>query len=47
MEMSEQIIKVLDSVCEKFGIAIDWTNNNVLPYIQQLGDKIVKHDLLA
>ena len=45
MEMSEQIIKVLDSVCEKFGIAIDWTSNNVLPYIQQLGDKIVKYDL--
>ena len=45
MEMNEQIIKVLDSVCEKFGIAIDWTSNNVLPYIQQLGYKIVKYDL--
>ena len=45
MEMSEQIIKVLDSVCEKFGIAIDWTSNNVLPYIQQLGDKIIAYDI--
>lgn len=45
MEMSEQVIKVLDSVCDKFGIAIDWTSNNVLPYIQQLGDKIIAYDI--
>ena len=45
MEISEQIIKVLDSVCEKFGIVIDWTSNNVLPYIQQLGDKIIAYDI--
>ena len=45
MDTSEQIIKVIDNLCEKFGIAIDWTSNNMLPYIQQLGDKIVKYDL--
>ena len=26
MEISEQVIKVLDAVCDKFGIAIDWTS---------------------
>lgn len=45
MQTSEQIIQVIDKLCEKFGIAIDWTSNNILPYIQQLGDKIVKYDL--
>lgn len=45
MEVSDQIIKVLDKVSEKFGIAIDWSSKNVLPYIQQLGDRIVKYDL--
>ena len=45
MEISEQIIKVLDVVCDKFGIAIDWTSNNVIPYIQQLGNKIIIYDI--
>ena len=45
MEISEQVIKVLDAVCDKFGIAIDWTNNNVIPYIQQLGNKIIIYDI--
>ena len=41
MEISEQVIKVLDAVCDKFGIAIDWTSNNVIPYIEQIGNKII------
>lgn len=45
MEISEQVIKVLDAVCDKFGIAIDWTSNNVIPYIEQLGNKIITYDI--
>ena len=45
MEFSEQIIKVLDAVCDKFGIVIDWTSNNVIPYIEQLGNKIIIYDI--
>ena len=45
MEISEQVIKVLDAVCDKFGIVIDWTSNNVVPYIQQLGNKIITYDI--
>ena len=45
MEVSEQVIKVLDAVCDKFGIAIDWTSNNVIPYIEQLGNKIITYDI--
>ena len=45
MEVSEQVIKVLDAVCDKFGIAIDWTSNNVIPYIQELGHKIIIYDI--
>ena len=45
MEISEQVIKVLDAVCDKFGIAVDWTSNNVIPYIQQLGNKIITCDI--
>ena len=45
MEISEQVIKVLDAVCDKFGIAVDWTSNNVIPYIEQLGNKIITYDI--
>ena len=34
--MSQEIIKVLDNLAQKFGIAIDWTNQNILPYLQDL-----------
>ena len=45
MEVSEQVIKVLDAVCDKFGIVIDWTSNNIIPYIQELGNKIITYDI--
>lgn len=38
--MSEEIIKVLDALSEKFGIAIDWTGENVLPYVEEFLPKI-------
>ena len=47
MEISEQVIKVLNAVCDKFGIAIDWTSNNIIPYIQQLGNKIIIYDICS
>lgn len=41
MTVSDQIIQVLDALCEKFGIAIDWTSANVLPYLTTLMSKLV------
>ena len=34
--MSEEIIKVLDYICEKLGIAIDWTAENVWPQVLEI-----------
>lgn len=34
--MSEEIIKILDDLGNRFGIAIDWTSQNALPYLQDL-----------
>ena len=36
MQMSDQIIAVLDNLTQKFGVAIDWGQQNIIPYIQQL-----------
>lgn len=43
--MSNEIIKVLDDLAQKFGIAIDWTNQNVMPYIEDLMRRYVQYNI--
>ena len=43
--MGNEVIKVLDHLCDKFGIAIDWTSANVMPYLQDLMSRIVKYGI--
>lgn len=45
MEMAEQIIEVIDALCQKFGIAIDWTSDNILPYVEYLVKNAVRYEL--
>lgn len=39
--MSEEIIKVLDNLGEKIGITIDWTSQNIIPYLQDLTTRFI------
>lgn len=39
--MSEEIIKVLDELGKRLGIAIDWSNQNVIPYLQELMGRFI------
>lgn len=43
---AEEIIKVINELCNKFGIAIDWTSQNVLPYLQELMGRIVTYHIV-
>lgn len=43
--MSAQIIEVLNDICEKFGVAVDWTSKNVQPYLKELMTKCVNYKL--
>ena len=43
--VSEQIIAVIEALCEKLGVAIDWTSENILPYAQELMKRFVKYEL--
>ena len=43
--MSDEIIKVLDALSDKLGVAVDWTSENVLPQLETLGDKAVHYEL--
>ena len=45
MTVSKQIIEVLDALCQKFGIVIDWTSANVLPYLETLCGKLIKWEI--
>ena len=39
--MANEIIKVLDELCNKFGIVVNWADQNVLSYVQELSTKCV------
>lgn len=43
--MSDEVIKVLDALGNKFGIVVNWTDQNIFPYIQELSTKCVNWKL--
>lgn len=43
--MNNTIIEVLNYLGEKFNIAIDWTSENVVPYIQELFNKFIQWEI--
>lgn len=43
--VSSQIIDVINELCSKFGIAIDWSQKNVQPYLENLVAKAVNYEL--
>ena len=45
MNVSEQIIQVIDNLAQKFGIAIDWSAENIVPIVQQLADKYISYEI--
>lgn len=44
MAFSDQFIKILDALCEKIGVTIDWTANNITPYLQDLMQRFIKYE---
>ena len=45
MVISEQIIEVFDYLFEKFGIAVDWSSENVIPTIKMLCEKLTTYEI--
>lgn len=45
MQISDQIIQVLNYLCQKFGIVVDWTSANVMPYLQELCGKFINYKI--
>jgi len=44
--MSNEIITVINHLCDKLGIAVDWTVDNAMPMIQQLIEKYARYLLV-
>lgn len=47
MEISEQVITIFDDIGERLGIAIDWSQENVLPYLQELFEKYINFEIAS
>ena len=45
MTISEQIIQVLDDLCRRFGVVIDWSKDTVVPYIEELMTKFITFEV--
>lgn len=42
--MSSEVIKILDDLCARFGIAIDWTSENVIPQLEKISENLVRYE---
>lgn len=40
---SSQFIEIFDHLCQKFGVVIDWSAQNVVPYITALYGRMTKY----
>ena len=45
MEFSKEIIAIFNYLGEKFGIAIDWTSENVMPYLKELCGRYINYEI--
>ena len=45
MQLGDEIIKVLEYLCEKIGVTIDWTSNNVMSFLEQICEKYIKWEI--
>ena len=45
MEFSKQFIEIMDALADRVGIIIDWGSKNVVPYVQDLGGRLVNYEI--
>lgn len=42
---ASQVIAVADDLCKRFGIAIDWSQENILPVLKTLASKLISFEI--
>ena len=43
--MGEEVIKVLKHLSDQFGVAIDWSSANIMPYLNDLMSRMIKYGI--
>ena len=43
--MSDEIVKILDDLGQRFGIVIDWSSENAMPYLQDLVGRFTSYEI--
>ena len=43
---ADEIIKVINELASRFGIAIDYTNENIMPYLAELVEKLARYKII-
>ncbi len=46
MEVSNQIIEVLEYLSTKMGIVVDWTTENIMPYLKDLTERMISYQIV-
>lgn len=46
MTISSEITNILNDLGSRFGVAIDWSSQNVVPYVQDLVSRIAKLEMV-
>lgn len=39
------VVQIIDAIAEKFGMAIDWSSQNLVPYIQELMSRVISMEI--
>lgn len=45
--MSDEIIKILDDLGKRLGIAIDWSSENIIPYLKDLISRFASYEVMT
>lgn len=43
--MGDEVIKVLNHLGDQFGVAIDWSSTNVMPYLNDLMTRMIRYGI--
>lgn len=46
-ELSAEVIKILDDLGKRFGVAIDWADKNVMPYLMDLYERFITYKIVV
>ncbi len=45
--MADEIIKIVDDLASRLGIAIDWSSKNIIPYLKELFVKYTNYEMVT